>query len=587
MSRFLSLLFFVCVAGLSLQAQTSFVTFLHNSPDPDLRAVDLYITQAGITSKVEDVAFQAADNLNSVAIFGDLELIIGVAPSNSVSMGDVIAEHAFTPTPDMGYMATMHGVKTPTNYAANPDGKATKLQITSYAVENTNNDPNKTAVFFFQGATDLEKCDFWIRGGAKVAAANIAFSERNTTATVVDRKVFTIDCTKPGDKSKVLASFSVDFASLANTVVVCAVSGFKTLEDNNKSTDTLALLSVLEDGRVVRSPLMAGSQTCRVQLVHAAADPALTQVDVYINGTKAADNLAFRKATGFTPVIANSPISIGFAPATSTGYKDTLLTITLDPLRPSRLYTIVASGVADTSKFAKNPSGVYTGVRLSVLDGALEQSSPGKTSVRAGHSVTDGPVVSIVSSKTTYVSKAKYTDLTPSYAEVEPGIDTLWITDSEGAKIKGYVCDLRGSNRATVALATGFITPSANNNGPALKLILIDANGNVNASAEEVEPGGNTSVQEDALITRGWSVGPNPATNTLAARIPAGNLVGDLSYWLTNTAGEQVASGIISQVNGLYELNLSVSAVPQGAYSLGFTSKNGSAIGSWSITITR
>ena len=575
------------VGMVSASAQTSFVTFLHNSPDPELRTVDIYITQAGVTSKVEDVAFQSADNLNSVAIFGDIELVIGIAPGSSVSMSEVVLEHAFTPVPDIGYMAIVHGVADPSKYASNPDGKATKLAVTSYAVENTNSDPTKTAVFFFQGASDLEKCDFWIRGGAKVAAANIAYTDRNTAAAVVERKVLTIDCTKPGDKSKVLASFSVDFGTLASSVVVCTVSGFKTLEDNNKSTDTLALLSVLEDGRVVRSPLMAGSQTSRVQLVHAAADPALTQVDVYVNGVKAADNLAFRRATGFVPVIANSPVVVGFAPAASNAYKDTLLTITLDPLRPSRAYTIIASGVADTSKFAKNPTGLYTGVRLTVVDGALEQSPSSKTAVRAGHFVTDAPVVSIKSTSNTYASNAKYADVNPAYTEVEPATDTLWLTDSDGNKIKGYVFDLRGTNRAALALATGFLNPAANNSGAALKLILVDANGTVNASPIEVEPGGNTSVQEDALIAQGWVVGPNPVSNELSVSIPALDQTSPFTYALVSTTGQRMLAGSFEQAYGKQALSVNVAQIPQGSYSLVVTSSNGNLIGTWGVTITR
>lgn len=574
-------------AVVSASAQTSFVTFLHNSPDPELRTVDIYITQAGVTSKVEDVSFQSADNLNSVAIFGDIELVIGVAPGSSVSMSEVVLEHAFTPVPDVGYMAIVHGVADPSKYASNPDGKATKLAVTSYAVENTNTDPTKTAVFFFQGASDLEKCDVWIRGGAKVAAANLSYTDRNSAAAVVERKVLTIDCTKPGDKTKVLASFSVDFGTLASSVVICAVSGFKTLEDNNKSTDTLALLSVLEDGRVVRSPLMAGSQTSRVQLVHAAADPALTQVDVYVNGVKAADNLAFRKATGFVPVVANSPVVVGFAPAASNAYKDTLLTIALDPLRPSRSYTIIASGVADTAKFAKNPTGLYTGVRLTVVDGALEQSPSSKTAVRAGHFVTDAPVVSIKSTGNTYASNAKYADVNPAYIEVEPANDTLWLTDADGNKIKGYVFDLRGSNRATLALATGFLDPAANNSGAALKLILVDANGTVNASPTEVEPGGNTSVQEEELLARGWNVGPNPVSNQLSVRIPAMESNVPLSFALVSTSGSRVASGMLEQVYSAYTLSLDVSSVPQGAYNLVVTAQTGVLVGTWGVTITR
>lgn len=129
MIRAALLLTLISLSYFGASAQTSFVTFLHNSPDPTLREVDLYITQAGITSKVEDVGFQSADNLNSVAIFGDLELVIGVAPGNSVSMGDVVAEHAFTPAPDLGYMAILHGVSTPASYLANPDAKRDRKSV--------------------------------------------------------------------------------------------------------------------------------------------------------------------------------------------------------------------------------------------------------------------------------------------------------------------------------------------------------------------------------------------------------------------------------------------------------------------------
>lgn len=577
----------VCAAVFNASAQSAFMTFLNSSPDPELRTVDLYITQAGVTNKVEDVSFQKADNLNSVAIFGDIELVVGVAPGNSIGMADVIAEHAFTPSPDRGYMAVLHGVRNPASYVANPDGKATKLAVTSYEIENTNNDPNKTALFFFHAASDLEKCDFWMRGGSKVAAANIAYTDRNVTAVLVDRKIQTIDCTKPGDKTKVLASFSVDFAQLASSVIVSVVSGFKTPNDNNKSTDTLALLSVLEDGRVVRSPLMAGSQTCRVQLIHAAADPSLTQVDVYLNGTKAADNIAFMKATGFTTVVANSPVVIGLAPATSTSYKDTLLTITLDPLRPTHNYTMVVSGVADTSKFAKNPVGLYAGIRITLQDGALDQADAGKTAVRTGTFVTDATRLTVASSQTSYATKSHYMDVSPEYVNITPAIDTLWIMDTAGVQLKGFVCDLRGTNRATTALAVGFMSPDANQNGMAYKLILVDGNGSVNSSLEELKPGGGTSVLEDVLAQRGWVVGPNPAQTAFHAQIPASEAVQAPSYKLVSTNGGVVRSGQLTLSGTVYAVDATVADLPQGMYQLVVTAADGRHLGTLSMLISR
>ena len=65
------LVFMASVPGI---AQLSLITFLHNSAEPELRTADLYVTQVGSTTKIEDINFQSADNLNSAFIFGDIEL---------------------------------------------------------------------------------------------------------------------------------------------------------------------------------------------------------------------------------------------------------------------------------------------------------------------------------------------------------------------------------------------------------------------------------------------------------------------------------------------------------------------------------
>jgi len=567
-------------------AQLSLFTFLNNSPDPAYATADLYVTQAGIVSKVEDIPFQGANNLNSVAVFGDIDVTFAVAPGNSIDASEAKVEYTFVPGADKGYMVMVHGVSNATGYVANPDAKPITLKITSFEVAPYTADPNKTGVYFVHGVSDMETGDFWFRGGSKVAAAGMGYTSNAAAVAATDRKAVTVDFTKAGDKSKALASFSVDFGTLASSVVVCVTSGFKTPSENGSGKDTMALLSVLEDGRVVRSPLLAGSQTSRIQLVHNAADPLATVVDVYLNGTKAFDNVSFRKATPFSNVPANTPLIIGIAPATSTAYKDTIGTITLDPLRPGRTYSLIATGVIDSTKFRRNPNGKAINLQIAVLEGALEASSEsGKSAVRTAHFATDAPRVTIASSSTTYASNVTYGDAAAAYTLVAPAIDTLWVSGEDGKRIRGYVCDLRGQNKAFLALASGFFVPDSNQTGPAFKLILVEPNGSVNATLQEVDPG-TTSVEELLDASSTWTVGPVPARELLRIEIP---VVGATvhAYELISITGQVVARGEFAGDAGSARASIDVSGMPSGTYTLRALNIDATPIGVRPIVIQR
>ncbi len=567
-------------------AQLSVVTFVHSSPEPSLRVVDVYVTQAGITTKAEDIAFQRASNLPEAAIFGDLEVTISIAPSTSIGVSEAVTETTFTPAADRGYMAIFTGVLKPADYVANPNGKSIGVALTAYEVPNENSDPTKSAVYFFNASSDLETGDVLARGVTKPAATSLAFLGRSTTASVLDRKATTIDFTKAGDAKKVLASFSVDLGALASNVLVCVISGFKTPGDNAKSLDTLALLSVLEDGRVVRSPLISGSQTSRVQIVHASADPAFGVVDLWVNGAKAFDNVAFRKASAFVDVPANTPLVVGLAPATSSAYKDTIGTITLAPLRPSRAYTIVAAGVSDTSKFAKNPDGLDVRFKLLVFDNALEKNPTLKTGVRTFHAVSDAPRVSFAGSSVTYATKIGYGEMSGSYMETEPVTDTVWMSDADGKKLKGYICDFRGAARATIMIATGFLNPAANGAGPGLAVILVDANGNVNSNVIAIDPD-QTSVREDDLVTAGWRVSPNPTSDLVRLFVPVAAAGQTLSYELLSITGQSLLGGELAPQDGGYGVTINASSLPQGTYRVVTRSATGQILGSMGLAVTR
>ena len=55
------------------------------------------------------------------------------------------------------------------------------------------------------------------------------------------------------------------------------------------------------------------AQTARIQIIHNAADPAAQEVDVYVNGTLARDNFAFRTGMDIWIFILAGFISLSIA----------------------------------------------------------------------------------------------------------------------------------------------------------------------------------------------------------------------------------------------------------------------------------
>lgn len=593
MSRLFFVIAFVALT-ISSNAQVAQVTFLHNAADPALAVVDLYVSQSGNTTKIEDLAFQKADALNEAFIFGGFEVTFSVAPANSTSEGEKVLSYSFTPDADAGYIVMAYGLASTTGFVPNPDGKAITAAMAHFEVPLFSGNPNQAGVMFTHGATDLEKFDIYARGTATALNTNLSYGENTGSLKNIERKRTTFDLTKVGDKNTVYASFEADLALYSSETVVFAVSGFKTPVDNNGATTPLALLAVLEDGSVVKNDLVAGSQTARVQVIHNAADPAAATVDIWIDGTKAIENLAFRKASGFTDLPAGSPLTIGFAPATSTTYKDTIKTVSLPALRPGRTYHLIAEGVVDTSKFAKNPNGRDIALNIFVAEGALEKSNEaGKTSVRSAHGATDAPTVRIEGTLANYAGNVSYGDISPEYVNVTPSMDTLWlVTSDSGKKIKGWEANFAGTDRATMVLASGFLDPAANNDGPAFKLILVDASGNVNDRLTEVEPPVINSVDEDIVPATLWRLMPNPANDQFTLSVP---LTSDLvmAHGMLLTAQVFTSQGILvgvfpMQAQGLNAVvTVPTSNIAQGSYYVHVTTAGGVHVGAGMVLIAR
>ena len=226
----------------------------------------------------------------------------------------------------------------------------------------------------------------------------------------------------------------------------------------------------------------SASANAELQVIHNAADPAAATVDVYVNGTRALDDFAFRTATPFISLPSGVMLEIGVAPGNSTSVNDTLKNFSV-MLASGQRYVAIANGVLNPSSFASNPDGKSIAFTLFLKDNIRNASSSSTDVDFIGvHGASDAPTVDIIARNVAnLVDNAAYGDITgyltvpaSSYIlDVTPGGDNTTIVAS-------FIADLSTlGGGAAVVFASGFLDPMMNQNGAAFGLWAALPNGTV------------------------------------------------------------------------------------------------------------
>src|SRR5690606_22692684 len=130
----------------------------------------------------------------------------------------------------------------------------------------------------------------------------------------------------------------------------------------------------------------------------------------------------------------------------------------------------IASGVLDPTQFADNPDGVSTAFTLLVNDGARTASTrPARLQVNGVHGSPDAPTVDAsVPGVVMIADDKRYTDIT-GYRNVPPGEYVVNVLTADGnTVVASFAADVTGTAGTTMTvLASGFLDPSQNQNGPA------------------------------------------------------------------------------------------------------------------------
>ncbi len=487
---------FVAIA-VSAAAQTALVQFAHNSADPSITAVDIWLNDQIV---VDDLYFRTATEFLSVP--ANVEVRLSIAPSTSTSLDDTISTTTFTLVIGSRTCLITAGVSDPGTFFQNPAGKDLSLRF--IAVQNVaeSSPPGTVGLYLVAGVTDAPTVDFKASGLAPATNMNFGDVSPPQTATT---GTYTVSAAPSG--APPLVAYQVRLDSFDARTCLLITSGFLLPAANQGGASYGMFVIPPDGGRFLAMPVTGVPEAAQVQFIHNAADPTLATVDVYVNGVLAQDNFTFRLASRFIDVPAGTNVIVAIAPQSSSSASEAVKTFTLQ-FEVGR-YVVVLNGLADTSAFAPNPDARAHSLQLSaiVLDGIRQLAvSPSEVDIRYFHGCTDAPAIDVYHNDVREVRDLVYGSA-GDYASLEASLHTIAVAPTASSPIITVPVNLAPlTGQAIVVLASGFVVPTANNNGQPLGLWVALERGGPLVPLQSI-----TSV-DDAARSAVPVLWPNPAS---------------------------------------------------------------------------
>jgi hypothetical protein len=549
----------------ALSAQTAKVQAIHNSPHPTADSVDVWVTSSlGTTKLLTNFKFRQATPF--VDVPAGIPVTVAIALPGSSTIADTVAGLSITANLASGerYLLLAQGNVSTSGYAANPNGINTAFAFLPVGgIRNGSSTSGNTDLIVVHGSPDAPGVDIYAKGVGTALISDLRYNSASSYVSVPAAR-YVLKIHGAGSPVAVAAKVA-DLSAAAGASIVVFASGYFNPANNNNGPG-FGIFAALPDGTVEE----LDNATASVQVIHNAADPAAASVDVYYNGGLLLDNFGFRKATGFVSVAAETPISFGVAPGTSSGAADTLKNFNYT-LEEGVNYIVVANGVLNPMSFKANPDGRSTAFNLFVNPTARRAANNSSlVDVTAFHGATDIMGVDVVVAGNPLVDNLFYGDFS-AYASVPPAPYVLNLTkaDSNNVVLAAVNADLSSlAGRSATLLASGFL--DAAGGIPAFRVIAALADGTVLELPF-------VTLSTRRFETRSLSLYPNPAIDRLSVVNPFSAAI---DYTIRDLNGRVVMQG--NMLTG--ENALSTERLGNGIYSIEMQSETTRATGRFVVT---
>ena len=509
-------------AATSLKAQTASLQVIHNSADAAATTVDIY---AGTALLIDNLQFRFASQ-TFTNIPAGVPIVIGVAPGTSTSSAQSLATFTVNFANGSSNIVVADGIVSPTGY--NPGNTTAGFTLNTFTTA-LSAAPNgtTTSVLVHHGSTDAPTVDIVAPfTGTNPFIPNVLVNNASYGAFAGYLNLPTANYkiqVRDEFSESVVAEYSAPLQTLnlGGAALTVVASGFLNPANNSNGPAFGLYVATPAGGALLALPSSTVSST-RLQAIHNCADLAASQVDVYVQSAtsgpsaiKLIDNFAFRTASSFIDVPAGETITLSIAAPTSTSTVGALATFTYN-LSAANKYQLIASGLVSGSGYT--PNNMMAPFNLVANASVRERSLIStNTDVLVFHGSTDAPIVDVQAQGAgTVVNDIAYgTYNSTGYLQLPSntaaGNYTLHITDAAGTStVVSYLAPLNTlglSGNAITVLASGFLNPTTNSNGPAFGLWVALASG---GNLIPLPLYTFTSIEENNALSNVISVYPNP-----------------------------------------------------------------------------
>ncbi|MDD2986188.1 DUF4397 domain-containing protein, partial [Flavobacterium sp.] len=443
-------------------AQTARLQVIHNSPDLAAATVDVYVNNGLL---LNDFAFRTATPFIDVP--AGVALSIDIAPASSTSAAESIYNLTANLADGETYIIVANGIVSSTGYSVAPNfalnvyamGREAALNETNTDVLVNHGSPDAPTVDVVEtsvpAGTVVDDISFpEFRGYLELPTADYILDIRDASGTVT------------------VASYQAPLATLGldGAALMVLASGFLDPSLNSNGPAFGLWVALPTGGELIPLPA-AEMPMARLQVVHNSPDLAAATVDVYVNDELLLNDFAFRTATPFIDVPAGVALSIDIAPASSTSAAESIYNLTAT-LANGETYIIVANGIVSSTGYSVAPNFALNVFAMG-REAALNETN---TDVLVNHGSPDAPTVDVIETSVpagTVVDDISFPEFR-GYLELPTADYILDIRDASGtvtvASYQAPLATLGLDGAALMVLASGFLDPSLNSNGPAFGL---------------------------------------------------------------------------------------------------------------------
>jgi len=454
------------------------IQIIHNSADLAAVQVDVRVGGTFPDPSLDNLSFRNATGFLDIPAAQDIELTIN--DPGSVDDSSPLFAQTVNLDPGINYIAIASGIVSGSGY---DPLTPFSLEIFPLAIQSAEEE-GFTDVLAYHGSTDASVVNVSEPLIGAPLFTDLQYSDFDGYVSIpTDNYVLEVATTN-GETVETYSAPLTDLG-LEDAAITILASGFLDPSSNSDGESFGLWVALAEGGPLVE---LVTESYAQVQVIHNCADLAAEFVDIRINGELPLflDNVQFRTASPFAALPVDGSMVISVNDSSSIDDSDPLYTLDLSgQLEANEKYILLAEGIL--SDVGYTPGSLLVPFQLRLIENAREGASlDGNTDVLVLHSSTDAPTVSIneVSIPVDGLVESISYGESVGYLELATANYGLQVVneedDSEVGTYSAALEDLGLQNSAISVLASGFVSPFDNQDGPGFGLwVALPSGGNL------------------------------------------------------------------------------------------------------------